>query len=90
MRGEVDWLARMPQPLQLLVLGWLRPEDLRALSCVSRQFHELCQSDRLWEAMYTRHRSGQHQRERELVGGGEREVRLNKNLIIEIRGNLIQ
>ena len=58
-RGEFDWLVRLPQSVQIRILSFVVLDDIPQLSLVCKALRTLCRSNELWKVFYGRH-YGQH------------------------------
>lgn len=66
-RGQFDWLVRLPESVQIRILSYVDLNDIPQLSLVCKSFRQLCRNNDLWRIFYAKH-YGQHALEnRELI-----------------------
>lgn len=53
-KGHINYFDRLKKPLQIYIMSFMELEDIAALSCVSKHFKEICESDQLWEHLVER------------------------------------
>ncbi|XP_002733404.1 F-box only protein 36-like [Saccoglossus kowalevskii] len=51
-QGNIDYIVRMPKPIQILMASYLELEDVASLAQTCKTFREVCNSDALWERIY--------------------------------------
>ena len=71
-RGRLDWLSRLPLPIQIRILSCLTLEDIPHLSLVSKFFRTLCRHNELWKIFYARQHGRQTLENRDLLHLAER------------------
>jgi hypothetical protein len=71
-RGQIDWLTRLPPNVQIRILSYVKLDDIPQLSLVSKSFRALCRNNDLWRIFYVRY-YGRHSLEnRDLIHLAER------------------
>ncbi|XP_002132035.2 F-box only protein 36-like [Ciona intestinalis] len=53
--GHFDYFVRLSNPLQILIMSYMELEDIASLSQTNKHFHELCNSEQLWEHIVESH-----------------------------------
>ena len=54
-RGQFDWLVRLPLPVQIRILSFIDLDAIPQLSLVCKSLHSLCRNNDLWRIFYVRH-----------------------------------
>lgn len=67
--GQIDWISRLPQPIQIQILSNLNLDDISRVSLVSKRFRFLSRQNELWKHFYFRQHSNPSA---ELIRYGER------------------
>lgn len=71
-RGQFDWLVRLPLPIQIRILSYVDLNDIPQLSLVCKLFHSLCRSNDLWRVFYIRQYGRSASQRKDLVHLAER------------------
>ncbi|KAJ8030258.1 F-box only protein 36 [Holothuria leucospilota] len=54
-KGQIDYLVRMPKPLQIYIASFLDLEDVAMLSQTCKAMYEICSAEALWEQIFHHH-----------------------------------
>uniref|UniRef100_H2Z459 F-box domain-containing protein n=1 Tax=Ciona savignyi TaxID=51511 RepID=H2Z459_CIOSA len=53
--GHFDYFVRLSNSLQILIMSYMELEDIASLSQTNRHFHQLCNTEQLWEHIVESH-----------------------------------
>lgn len=71
-RGQFDWLIRLPQSIQIHILSFLDLDDIPNLSLACKSLRQLCRENDLWRIFYVKHHGRQALENRNLIHLAER------------------